>query len=490
MMAFLVIVVIILIANQISRATSTNARVVRNEEILVKMDLAIESVLLQVQEDLRQDAEAAAAGGEGGGGADPLGAIAGGGAAGAGAADGSGGGESAPASDSREDEWARPQRTEVGEVRLRIFVQDEDSKFNVLSILTEDEDEAEKAFDRLVRVLDRARGDTEYDLDGGESRRLATTIRETLEARRDTWLERPTLLTDDEDNEERSLLSSLRELVGLAEFTEDHFRDFRDERGTVVHSLESFLTVWSSMTTLDELGSESSRANAGGTPAAAAQEDDPDADSDDDADEEEPGEGEDPAATDAGGAGGGGGGSGIEAVSGAVNVNTAPPAVLKSLFDDRDVDPRFWDEVIEFRNMEDEEVEENEDPPLDEYGEEITVKQFFDTTDELTEIDGWGDLEPILQGEIQQLTTAQSSVFSIYVTARKPTGLEADAPPPSDRRELVERETNGTGLVRTVRQVIWRYAGPGGEVTIVPIVRWEVLDYVPFEVLDFPDEER
>ena len=28
-----------------------------------------------------------------------------------------------------------------------------------------------------------------------------------------------------------------------------------------------------------------------------------------------------------------------------------------------------------------------------------------------------------------------------------------------------------------------------GEIEIVPLIRWEVLDYVPFEVLDFPEDE-
>ena len=58
-----------------------------------------------------------------------------------------------------------------------------------------------------------------------------------------------------------------------------------------------------------------------------------------------------------------------------------------------------------------------------------------------------------------------------------------------DRDEMIEQEANGTGLVRTVRQVVWRRVGDDG-VQIIPLVRWEVLDYVPFEVLDFPDEER
>jgi hypothetical protein len=44
--------------------------------------------------------------------------------------------------------------------------------------------------------------------------------------------------------------------------------------------------------------------------------------------------------------------------------------------------------------------------------------------------------------------------------------------------------------VRTVRCVVWRREGADDGVEIVPIVRWEVLDYFPFEVLDDPTERR
>lgn len=509
LMAFLVIVVIILIAGQISRATSTSSRVARNEEILMTMDLAIESALLQVHEDLRADAEADAAAGEAGAGG---GAGAAGAALGAVTGGGEPGGEGTPASDSREDDWARPQRTELNGMRLRILIQDEESKFNLLSIMTEDEEEAEKAFDRLVRVLDLARGDTEADIDGGQARAMAEKIKSLLVARRETYLPQAVLLSDDEENEDHSMLLSLRELVALEEFSEDDFRDFRDAKGSIVHSLESFLTVWSSLTTFDQLGTRgaASAGQAGGAadpgqPSAPgegpAEGEEGSADGEGEAEGQGEGEGagEDAqtgAGEDglAGAAGAGDQGAGVapsvEPVSGAINANTAPLAVLAALFDDREVPARFWSEVLEYRNAEDEEVEENEDPPLDEYGEEITIKQFFDDVNELSKVDGWDDIEPIHQGAIQQLVATQSNVFSIYVTARKPTGVDGEAPPPADREELVEQDANGTGLVRTVRQVVWRKVAGDGTVDIVPIVRWEVLDHVPYEVLDFPDEDR
>jgi hypothetical protein len=167
-------------------------------------------------------------------------------------------------------------------------------------------------------------------------------------------------------------------------------------------------------------------------------------------------------------------------------VNTAPGAVLHALMDDRDVPYRFWDDVVLFRNEKDDEVEENEDPPLDEYGREIIVHKYFHAVGDLAQVDGWEGLEPITQGELQGVLKVQSQVFSITITARRPTGDEQiDS---FSRQEDIEREeAEWKGLVRTVRAIVWRRTLGEGEVEIVPLVRWEVLDYVPFEVLDFPE---
>jgi hypothetical protein len=37
--------------------------------------------------------------------------------------------------------------------------------------------------------------------------------------------------------------------------------------------------------------------------------------------------------------------------------------------------------------------------------------------------------------------------------------------------------------------VLWRRETEEG-MQLVPLVRWEVLDYLPIEVLDYPDEDR
>ena len=486
MMAFFVLVILIVLLHQISFSTKTDARVQRNEQTLLNMETSIEAVLLQVYEDLKADAESdGASGGAGGGGLGDLGAdMAASGAEAQGAA----------AGDSREDDWAHPQRTELNEIRLRILIQDENSKFNVLSILSEDELEAEQAFERLVSVIENSRKGTIAEIDSSRSREMALAIRNLMMRRKEARLPKANLLSDVDEDDEGGFLLSLRELVGLDRdlFPPDLFRDYRDEDGTVIHSLGTFLTVWSSMTTLDRLGeaadapgSSPPPARAGGGGGNDGSEEGGDGP---DQGQEEGSEGGDQATPPAGVPDAGGGAP--EEVGPEINLNTAPLAVLAALVDSRELPYGFWDAVLEYRNTEREDVEENEDPPLDEFGEEILSLQTFSSVDDLSKVDGWDDIEPAVQGILRSYLGVRSGVFSIFVTARKPTGIDYEDFGPGTKEALLEEEEEGHGLVRTVRSVVWRRVRDDGDVEIVPIVRWEVMDYVPIEVVDYPDEDR
>ena len=487
LLSLLVLLVLVAIISQINIATSTDARVGRNDLALTTMDLAIESALLEVAETLSADAEATSAEDAGAAPPNPF----------EGAAQGEEGGEEGPV-DSRQDDWATPMRTEINGIRLRILIQDEDSKLNVLTMLSEDEEEAEKAFERVVRVLDYCRGDTEADIEEKDARAMAIQMREHLEDRANSFLPRPTLLTDDEEEQtEVGLPLSLREFVCLEAFTEDHFRDFRDEDGKVVHSITSFLTCWTALTTYDELNNE----EEGSTPGGPGRPEEGSEETDAGETSQETGFGEEeganpfnPTSTSAetGTSGTGPGGpSGPSSTSGiAVNVNTSPPAVLKALMDDRDVAPRLWDDVVAWRNEEDEEaLGEDEEPPLDEFGEEILIPKIFESVMDLEEFDEFRDLDALVKGELMNLLTVESHVFSIYVTARKPTGVSAGLDFAGSREEVLEEEEKGTALARTVRCTVWRREGADGW-ELVPLERWEVLDYMPFEVLDIPEEDR
>ncbi|MBM3975757.1 MAG: general secretion pathway protein GspK [Planctomycetes bacterium] len=531
MLSLLVLFVLVAIVFQLNIATGTDARIARNEVTLIQMDLAIASAQLQVFENLKSDAqssEGGAAGGMGGGGggmpglpqgsggsAEGLqgfgGAGGGGNPFGGGSPFGGGGaGDGAGAQqgpvDSRMDSWGRPERTSINEIDLRILIQDEDSKYNLLAILTKNEDEARKALDRLTRIIDMYREGTEADVDGARARRMAESIRDHLKLRLDSVLPRPALLTDtDKDGNtlEQGLPLSLREFAVLPGFDDSQFRDFRDSEGHVVHALSSFLTVWTSLSTraelMQELGASSGEP---GTPPGTAGAGNNNQGNSGDSKAPSGGSGGSgfnasfAGAQGSGTAGAGGGGT-SDATGIAVNVNTAPAAVLKALFDDRDIPPQFWDGVIEYRNLEDEEATEEAEkdgeeaePEYDEWGREVLPRKFFKSLGDLKEVDGWENIEPQQQAEIQQMLTVQSNVFSVYITARKRTAAEDGSESLDDPVEVRKREERGGYLTRTVRIVVWRRAGGSDGVQLVPLECWETIDYSPFEVLDYPDEER
>ena len=502
MLSMLVLMVLVLIVWQIGIGTRTQFQVARNDVTGTHMDLAIESALLEVFEQLKADAEADSQGGggmgglQGGASADTLAGALGGAAGGE-----EEGGSAAPA-DSRRDDWARPQRTSINDIQLRILIQDESSKYNVLSMLSEDEEEAEKAFQRVVRILDLFREGTAEDLASYEAQELAETLREHLTRRADSALPQPALVTDDEELPDRGLPLTIEELVALEPYRRGLFQDFRDEEGNIVHSLASYLTISSSMQTRAEMEEEDSGVPGGGGAGGTEQEGDGEDASTITANQDgtiTTGTGQQGPDFAAGGQeagafgmGGDGGENGPYALPGAVNLNTAPPVVLKALFDDRDVRPTFWDDVIEYRNEEDEEATDPDaDPVLDEFGEEIVLRKYFSSVDQLPELDAWAELEPLAQAEVAQLVGTRSNVFSIYVTARRSTGAQGDAGAlvSRTREEQEEAEQAGDHLARTVRCLVWRRSTEEG-VQIVPLERWEVLDYTPFEILDFPDDER
>jgi hypothetical protein len=516
LMAFLVLMVVLAICAQLRMSTGSAQRTAINDMGITRMEQAIESSLLEVCDQLKQDSEA---GGEsaGAGGAGAPGGVPGapGGAAGGAPGAAPGGGQEEPV-DSHEDTWGKPQRTAINQVELRVIVQDEDSKVNVLGMLTPNEDEAEKVFQRVVRILDTCRQGTTEDIDSSDAERMAIVMRDHLRKRSNSVAPRTKLLSDTEEDPDTGLPLTLKEFASIEPFEPQHFRDYRDDRGKIVHSVGAFLTVHTTLRTGDSLlpanstvgGSRGGATSPGGnTPS------NPGGGGNANSGGSNPGSGS-PGSSGApnnqggqngqtgqgnqGGQGAGGGSTGGTAsgsASGiAVNVNTAPPCVLKALMDDRDIGGRWWDAVIEYRNLEEkeegEEAAEEAEPVYDEYGREVIQRQVFDNVAELEQVPGTERLEGNAKAEVLRLLTTQSQVFSIYVTARilnqnDAGGRNYDGPPRPGEHD----DELGNALTRSVRAVVWRVTSDDGT-TLVPLVRWEVLDYMPFEVLDYPDEDR
>ena len=504
LLSVLVLFVVITISIQIGIGTMTDARVARNDLGLAAMDDAIESAMLEVQEQLKADS----GGGEEGAGGDLVSGDAGDPRAAIEAAEG-GGGEGG-AVDSKEDEWARPQRTEINGLELRIFVQDEDSKYNILNMLTPAEQAAEDNMMRVARIIDLAREGTELDINTSDAETMAREMREHMLRRFSNANDEPDYLSTDPE-EDRRMPLTLREFARLESFEEHHFRDFRDEMGGIVHSLGSFLTVWSCLTDQDSSGTSATTAatnlanGLGGGAGGVGGQGTDDLTGALNKDDTIEGLG-----TIEGGGGlgaqgqGGQSGSAEEAGSAlaaanpsdgfGVNINTAPPAVLKGIFDDRDISAGFWDEVIEYRNTE-EEVElepgaEEPEPVYDEYGNEVIQRQVFDTVEELGELRGWEDMRTEEQELVRAFSTTSSNVFSVFITARRSTSNSDEVFIATSAAEREREEELAAGLVRTVRAVMWRREGGADGATLQPIVRWEVLDYSPYEVQDFPEEDR
>ncbi|MGK0481859.1 MAG: hypothetical protein ACJAQ3_001837, partial [Planctomycetota bacterium] len=229
---------------------------------------------------------------------------------------------------------------------------------------------------------------------------------------------------------------------------DEHFQDFFDENETRIHGIQSFLTIFTSPT----IGTE------------------------------DPGEG-------------------LPQGSGgfAVNLNTAPLAVLSSLTESRDISFRLWDEVLEYRNMEEEPIESEEEegleeiepePMLDEYGEEILPKQIFDSLDELEEVFEFKGLLEAEKAQVREHLQVTSEVFEVIMAARVSTASDAEEQLEFEsRREQEEHFRSGRHLVRIVRSVIWRRQSED-DITITLLIPWEVVDNAPLQVLDYPDEDN
>lgn len=447
LLAFLVLIVMIAIMYQIQSVTQIDARIARQEIARARMDEAIRSAVLQVYEDLAEDARAAL-GDEGGEGAAAQGAQGLGGQGG-----GEGGGEpgdlprNPETVDSKMDSWYTPQSTNFEEIQIRILVRDEESKYNVLNMLDADEERAEEAFIRVVRILDKAREGTDLDIDSGEAEEMASAMLDYMRDRRSyDDVGKPVLLTDEEESEV-SLPLTFREFRVLEPFREIHFRDLFGPDDERIHSIDAFLTIFTSPSVGAEEAASGPSAGVGGD---------------------------------------------------IVNVNTAPLAVLSSMFDSRDIDYRVWDQILDYRNEDEEPIEseddeglddEEEDPLLDEFGGEVEPTQIFDSLDELEEIDAFSELLEEEKQRVLALLGVESQVFEIICAARISTRTDGqDREQFESRREQEEYFRSGTHLVRVVRTVVWRREA-GDDVEIVPLIPFEVLPDAPLQILDFPEED-
>jgi type II secretory pathway component PulK len=379
----------------------TTARMARltgeNDALLVRMRSQADYTVQRVEEMLLDDLLAAGGEGEGGGLGGAMGGAAGGGAPSAGGLGGEAGGEAdeGAAVESSRDNWYQPTGFADGDLTTYVWVEDENRKFNILTLASPDEEFARKSRERFIRLIDVLREDTELDLTSAEATQIADEFMEWIETRTrdEERIPRPKLKSDSEARRELSIPLHLDEVMMLRSVTGDLFFD-KVLDGRVIPGLESVMTVYTSLVfdpgDPEKIARQRAQSGQPPPPPVTAPES-----------EAPPSQPE---------------GVGIR-----ININTAPRAVLRSLFSPGEIPDLVIDAILRFRNEEVEDLEE--EPEVEDYlgdvelGAQVTLKIFTDVRD-VEQIPEFQNLpNPDVKEEFYRLTTVNSDVFSIHIAS-------------------------------------------------------------------------
>jgi len=465
-----VLVAELVVSGRMVRATG------ENDALLARMRTQMLYQLADVEDQLLQDLAGQAAEGEGGAGGSPLGGSlpgAGGGAESGGAGgEGEGEAEEDPSTkcDSSRDAWFEPVGHPEGDVTTYVWVEDENRKFNLLALWSPDEEFAEFSRDRLVRLLDTLREDTEFDVPTSDAQRIVQEILEWGRRPGTEQMPKPRLKSDDEKKRELSAMLHLDDLLLLPSVTEELFQD-KVIDGKVLLGLESVLTLWTALRVdpgnPEKLARLRAAAEARGEkPAGEA----PESGTQPPAGSQPPpaagGEEPPPPQPD---------GLGL-----LVNVNTASRPVLRALFPPEQIPDRVIEAILEFRNQVDEEAmlaeQEQGATETSDFGDirlgSDQKKKFFETTADLEQVEEFAKLpDPEIKAAFQGALTTKSEVFSIHLAA------------------LYKRsEENRIYVLRRARSIVLRL-DDGADGAIVPLIPYEeraLLRVMPVDLQDQP----
>lgn len=441
-----ILVAELVVSSRMVRATG------ENDALLARMRTQMQYQLLEAEEKLLADmvGQADEMGAEGGGGLGALAGAAGGEAGGEGGEMGGEGegeeGEEDPTSkcDSSRDAWFEPVGHPDNDLTTYVWIEDENRKLNLLTLWSPDEEFAQVSRDRMVRLIDGLREDTEFDVSSGDATMIVQSIVEWGSRPNTEQMPTPELKTDSEKMREFHVPLHLDELMMLPQVTTDLFFDkVLDKRH--YPGLESVLTLWTA--TVADPGDPEKLARqraARGEPAAEPE-----------GEAEPAGEpaGDEPAQQPDG--------LGIR-----INVNTASRAVLRALFDPIRVPDRVIDGIIRYRNEIDEEAseeanDENASESAD-FGDMQLGNQplynFFEELADLEEVEEFAQIsDEEVKTEITTALTTKSEVFSIHMASLFKRN---------------EDENNRVYLVRRARSIVMRLE-EGDEGKIVPLVPFE-----------------
>lgn len=491
------------------------ARMVRatgeNDALLARMRTQMLYQLTEVEQQLLGDLEGAGGEGEAGGG---LGGLAGqggqgrtgsqggmpGAGAGAGGGAGGGGGEGGgegdmppdPATqcDGSRDAWFQPIGRPEGDVTTYVWVEDENRKLNVLGLWSPDEKFAEVTRERMVRLIDALREDTEFDVTIADAERVVSELLEWGKRGGTEQMPRPPLKSQDEKRREVAGLMHLDELLMLPSVTEDLFFD-KVLDGKVYLGLESVLTMWTALRVdpgnpekiARQRAAAESRGDSRGAAAPGAAQ----------------GAGNQGAGNQGAGNQGAGGGTGSQGNAGGqgggenggeappaqpeglgvlVNVNTAPRAVLRCLFAEDRVPDRVIDAIVKHRNEVDEEAmlqaAEGGGTEASDFGDVMPGAEkklrVFATIADLEKVEAFAQFSDVdAKAEFQAALTTKSEVFAIHLA-------------PLYKRS----EENRIYVMRRARSIVLRVSD--GEGSIVPLVPFEERIGLRVMPVDLQDE--
>jgi hypothetical protein len=422
-------------------------------------------------------------------------------------------------SDSFEDEWSRSARFPIGDMEVTAFVQDENSKLNLLTLFQSDPDLQEQARLRFVRILDELREGFDDDLteqegnlimeelvawiEGGtrdldmpaSARHSSTFI--GAEAADDSSGDDPGSEAEPTEEESEAIVYNelylpiaLEELMLLEHVDEKLFYDELRRNNEIAPGLESVLTVYTSLAldppSTDELSNPDTQGQAGDAGAldSAATEDALGNSSDDSAGTEESDsepvevEGGLDDLLDAG-----------AAFGPAINLNTTPVAVLRGLLPTSQMPEFMIDAILDYRNKVDEEaLAESEGETVDYkelelrrslYREDNPIPhQYFRNLEDLNEVDGWEDrLDQEQRDAFLSLVSVQSDIFSIYLYCRVP----------AEEWTQENHYEEAPGPILRLKAVVWRRSGENGAKFLF-IEPWHEVRGTRWRIPDFQDE--
>jgi len=443
-----ILVAELVVSSRMVRATG------ENDALLARMRTQMQYQLGEAEEKLLSDlAGDAAAGGEAAGGLGALGEAAGAGGLPTGeGGEGGEGGEEEEAEDptatcdSSRDSWFEPVGHPDNDLTTYVWIEDENRKFNLLSLWSPDEEFATLSRERLTRLIDLLREDSDFDITSSDAQVIVSEILEWGTRPNTEQMPVPELKTDSEESNDFHVMLHLDELMLLPSVSKELFFDkVIDKR--YYPGLESVLTVWTSLKTDPGDPEKNARIRAArGEPAPAASAEEP--------------------SPPPGGANEEGAAEQPEGLGIKINVNTAQRVVLRALFDPIQVPDRVIDGIIRYRNELDEEATEsaNDESAMEsaEFGDMQLGNQplykFFETVDDLEAVEEFAEIpDEEIKSEILKALTTKSDVFSIHMASLFKRN-------DSERRRIY--------LVRRSRSLVMR-VDEDEEGLIVPLIPFE-----------------